>query len=114
VVHPTGSPQLYLEITESRDADSRLRVVLRGEMDLATQDLLAARLRKLSGSGARIRLDLSQLDFIDCSAFQTVVGALQDARRDGWELEVDRRVSGQVARLVELIGGAPLLWPEDR
>ena len=43
-----------------------------------------------------MRLDLSQLDFIDSSGVQTVVLGLKHARRSGHELEVDRRVSSSV------------------
>ncbi len=60
-----------------------------------------------------MRLDLSQLDFIDSSGVQTVVLGLKQARRSGQELEVDPRVSSSVHRLIDMMGIGRQLWPAD-
>ena len=84
-----------------------------GELDIAVADGVEERLRQLSAAGRRTRLDLSQLDFIDSSGVRAIVLGLKEARRSGHELEVDRRISPTVARMIEIMGIGPQLWPED-
>ena len=99
------------EIRESTDEDGAVRVALIGELDIAVADAVEQRLRQLGDDGRPARIDLSQLDFIDSSGVQTVVLALKRARRSGHELEVDRRVSATVERLIEMMGIGAQLWP---
>ncbi len=107
----TSRPPL-LEISERQDADGALRLTLIGEMDLAVSDRLQARLDQLRPSQRRVRLDLSQLEFIDCSGIRTILNALADSRREARELEVGRTVSPMVERVISLADVAPDLWPE--
>lgn len=113
MVQPTGSKQPYLEITASRDSDSCLRLTLLGELDLATRELVQEQLRLLLPTVSRLRLDLSQLEFMDCAGFHAIASAVEASQHDGHRLEVDGRLSEPVARLVELLGGERLLWPQD-
>jgi anti-sigma B factor antagonist len=99
------------DIRQRLDDDGWLRVTLIGELDLAVTGRLHARLEHLSRSGQPVRLDLSQLQFIDCGGVGAIAGALSDARAGGWELEVDRAVSPIVSRLAELDEIASALWP---
>lgn len=99
------------EIRESVDADGAARVMLVGELDIAVADSVEERLRELREHGHRARLDLSQLDFIDSSGVRTVVLGLKHARQAGHELEVDPQVSPTVARMIEIMGIGPQLWP---
>lgn len=99
------------EIRESADADGAARVTLIGELDIAVADGVEERLRLLRDAGARVRLDLSQLDFIDSSGVRAIVLGLKHARQGGHELEVDRRVSPSVGRMIEIMGIGPQLWP---
>jgi anti-anti-sigma factor len=99
------------EIRESRDDDGALRLTLIGELDIAVADAVEERLRHHRDSNQRVRLDLSELEFIDSSGVQAVVLGLKHARRDGHELEVDRRISSSVKRLVDMMGIGPHLWP---
>ena len=101
------------EIQESVDGDGSLRVVLVGELDIAVSDAVEQRLRQYREDGRPVRLDLSQLDFIDSSGVQTLVLALKHSRRDGHELEVDRHVSASVERMVQMMGISQALWPAD-
>jgi anti-sigma B factor antagonist len=95
-----SEPQL-LEVIESRE-DGRVRVRLRGELDLATSGLVANRLRELRAGGATVVLDLDQLAFIDASGIGVILAAAADARRDGWAFTVTRG-SAVVRRLFELL-----------
>jgi anti-sigma B factor antagonist len=99
------------EIRESVDADGAARVTLVGELDIAVADSVEERLRELREQGQRARLDLSQLDFIDSSGVRTVVLGLKHARQSGHELEVDPQVSPTVARMIDIMGIGPQLWP---
>jgi anti-anti-sigma factor len=99
------------EIRESADGDGTLRVALIGELDIAVADAVEQRLRQYREDGRPVRLDLSELDFIDSSGVQTVVLGLKHARRNGNELEIDRHVSASVQRMIEMMGIGPALWP---
>jgi anti-sigma B factor antagonist len=96
---------------DSQDADGALRLALSGELDFSVVDRLSARLEDLRRSRRRVRLDLSELAFIDCSGVGVILGALADARRDGWALEVDRRVSPTAERVIALADLESALWP---
>ena len=99
------------EIRETVDADGASRVALVGELDIAVADGVEERLRRLRDAGRRVRLDLSQLDFIDSSGVRAIVLGLKHARQGGHELEVDRRISPTVKRMIEIMGIGPQLWP---
>jgi hypothetical protein len=59
----------------------------------------------------RVRLDLSELDFIDCCGINGILRALAEARRLQWDLEVDPLVSPGVRRITSLEDIASELWP---
>jgi anti-sigma B factor antagonist len=101
------------EIRQRHDADGALRVTLIGELDLAVADRLRARLGQLRHASRRIRLDLSQLEFIDCSGVGGILSALAEARCNRWEMEVDRLVSPSVRRLTAVEEIASALWPGE-
>ena len=100
-----------LELRQRDDRDGALRVTLVGELDIAQRDQVRAQLRQLRDVHRRVRLDLSQLDFIDCSGVDAILGVLTEGRGAGWELEVDRLVSPSVERIAALTGIASELWP---
>jgi anti-anti-sigma factor len=112
---PTGNEVSLsmLELSERQDADGAVRLTLIGELDLSATDRLRGRLDQLGRSQRRVRLDLSQLDFIDCSGVRAILNALADARGKQRALEVDRRVSPNVSRLISLVHIASDLWPAD-
>jgi len=99
------------EINESIDDDGAVRVSLIGELDIAVADAVEQRLAQLRDDGRPVRIDLSQLDFIDSSGVQTVVLGLKHARKSGHALEVDRHVSSTVERLIDMMGIGQQLWP---
>jgi anti-anti-sigma factor len=101
------------EIRDSVDADGAARLTLIGELDIAVVDGVEERLSQLREDGRRVRLDLSQLDFIDSSGVRAIVLGLKHARQSGHRLEVDRRISPTVERMIEIMGIGPQLWPED-
>jgi anti-anti-sigma factor len=105
------SGRLRLECRQSTDPDGAVRMTLLGEVDIAVADDLAHRLGQLERSRRRARLDLSELQFIDLCGLDSIMAALKSARRTGWELEVDPRVSRSVERIIAFAGVAGLVWP---
>jgi anti-anti-sigma factor len=108
-----GPYRPMFEIRQHHDADGALRVTLVGELDLAVTDRLRARLGQLQRCEPRIRLDLSELDFIDCRGVGSILTAIAEADRRRCELEVDRDVSPGVGRVTSLDEVAAALWPGD-
>jgi anti-sigma B factor antagonist len=90
-----------LEVIELRDA-GRVRVRVRGELDLASAPTVSKALQRLRARGEPVLLDLDELEFIDMSGLRVLVAAAQEASRDGWSFTVTRG-SAQVRRLVELV-----------
>ena len=99
------------ELRESVDADGTVRLALVGELDIAVADRVEDRLRQHGDDEGRLRVDLSQLEFIDSSGVRAIVLGLRQAREGGHELEVDREISPAVRRMIEIMGIEPQLWP---
>lgn len=92
-----------------------VRLGLTGELDLASSDQLLTRLSQLLGSGARVRIDLSRLEFIDSRGIYALLRAIALGGEAGDErLEIDREVTGTVREVFELTGIARKLWPPTR
>lgn len=109
-----AAPGRVFAMRERLDADETLRLTLLGDLDLAVADRLTARLAELKAAGRPVRLDLSQLVFIDSTGVQALLIALIDARWIGWQLEVAPEVSTSVERAAQIVGIAEVLWPQDR
>jgi anti-anti-sigma factor len=98
-------------VRQRQDADGALRMTLTGELDLSAADGLRMRLDEVRRAKRRVRLDLSELEFIDCSGIRTILDAMAQARREGRSFEVDRSVSPMVGRIVSLGAIDGDLWP---
>lgn len=90
-----------LELMEVREA-GKVRVRLRGELDLAGAPAVSESLRRLRERGETVLLDLDELEFIDVSGLRIVMAAAEDARRDGWSFAVTPG-SAPVRRLISLV-----------
>jgi anti-anti-sigma factor len=101
------------EIQQRQDPGGYLRLILVGELDLASVPKFTTALRQLKMESEHVRLDLSQLQFIDSTGINALVIGLRDARRDGWDLEVHPRLSSQVERVISVSGVGPFLWPAE-
>lgn len=99
-------------VQEAVDPDGRVRLLLIGELDHATTEGLVQRVDQLKEAGSPVRLDLSGLEFIDSSGIRTLIVTLGEARRDNFQLEVDRSVSWQVERVIKVLGIDSVLWPD--
>jgi anti-anti-sigma factor len=106
----SGDNRLFA-IAERDDPDGPRRLTLTGEVDMATAPELADRLRDLRDAQTAVRLDLSKLQFMDISGLHVLLGAVNDAQTDAWNLEIAPEVPHQIARLIELTATRALLWP---
>jgi anti-sigma B factor antagonist len=93
---PTGAPQVIkrseFEIKTEENADG-VRVLVAGDLDLATVPELEAELeRVLAGGGGarRVTLDLRELTFADSSGVRLLIATNDQAREGGWTLEIVR------------------------
>jgi anti-anti-sigma factor len=108
-----GPAEMLFEMHQEYDTDGVVRLSLIGELDLAATQRLQPRLRDLKMERAAVRLDLSRLEFADSTGLRTLIKGAEDAQRDGWQLEVERNVTPQVGRVIELVGAAAYLWPSS-
>jgi anti-anti-sigma factor len=101
------------QIEQRRELDGGFRLTLLGELDMSVAEGLEARLRELKGAHASVRLDLSQLSFIDSTGIRIVTLArLDSGRNNGWQFEVEPELNPAIRRPLELLGLDRVLWSE--
>ncbi|HSO98758.1 MAG TPA: STAS domain-containing protein [Solirubrobacteraceae bacterium] len=98
-----------MQTTENGNGSSRL--LLRGELDLASGPRVQTELARLRDTGSTVILDLSELESMDSAGLVAILGSVQSAREAKATLEVDRRLRPPVARLFELTRSDDFLWP---
>jgi anti-anti-sigma factor len=106
-----------LQVTHEVDGPRR-RVILQGELDLATvPDAAAAMAEAIAADGGGgVILDLSRLEFLDVRGARLVAACRAEAEREGRELAV-AVAPGPVARCLGLCGmlaGPGILWQRER
>ncbi|MEV7192102.1 ANTAR domain-containing protein [Streptomyces sp. NPDC093510] len=100
--------------TDAAPAGTRRSLALRGELDLDTGQWLRNDLyRALGQVSDGLDLDLSEVDFCDCSGLNLLLGLRQHAVKQG-KTVVIRSSSPAVERLLDLTGTRALLTPLDR
>lgn len=92
------------------EADDGVTLVLRGELDLASQAALVGAAERVSARS--LTLDLTELSFIDSSGLRVLMNLDLRARREAWDFTI-RRPQGQVLRLLRLCGFDQRLPIED-
>lgn len=70
------------------DAGEEVRLVVRGELDLATADSLDARLAALADRKRPVLLDLRPLSFMDSSGLRSLMLARERAAGGDWGLRI--------------------------
>ncbi|MGE5617592.1 MAG: STAS domain-containing protein [Candidatus Woesearchaeota archaeon] len=90
------------EIQESRRPGwARLQVI--GELDASTALTFRRRLRTLRAANTHVYVDLSQLEFIDCTGAHALNDAITQAEEGDWQVEVAPDMSVQARRFFDLI-----------
>ncbi len=98
-----SQPQNGFAVEQVRDGE-RCRLVLHGELDLATAPVLDAELRDVQAGGVKqLMLDLRDLQFMDSSGLRVLVREHQTASLNGHAFSL-RGATPQVHRLFELTG----------
>ncbi len=85
---------------EERRYDGTVVLTLRGDLDLASADVVNARLDELRAAGTPALLDLDELDFMDSSGLRLVLDAAEASDKSGWEFSLTHGPD-QVRRLFE-------------
>ena len=93
---------------EEHRLDGLVVLRCRGDLDLASADELAARLRALSEDLQAVLLDLDQLGFMDSSGLRVVLQAAETSREGSWQFAMTAG-SEAVRRLLESAGVADRL-----
>ena len=107
----TASELQEFHIREESETDRSVRLTLYGELDITTVGELDQRVWELASGGLGIRVDLSQVRFIDVCGLRAVTRAVELANHRGAWLEIDPKVSRPVRRLVRLVGAEAEIWP---
>jgi anti-anti-sigma factor len=94
--------QPWLDVIEVRE-DGRVRVCLRGELDLASAPAVTECLRGLRERRETVLLDLDDVAFIDARGLRVLLVAVADAAGEGLALTVTRG-SRAVRQLLALVG----------
>ena len=93
----------HLSIRTERDPEELLVVEFFGELDLAGVEAARRELQRAGEGGVEeVMVDLSGLDFIDCSGLRVLREADQAARVDGHPRLRFLRGQGQVERIFKL------------
>jgi len=94
----------YLFRVVVRDAGERTVVELHGELDLASVDALAVKLRELAPLRSRgVVIDLSHLYFLDCAGLRVLVDGAEHFAASGAEV-VLLSPTPPVRRVLDLTG----------
>jgi anti-anti-sigma factor len=91
----------HFAMQESQE-EGGVRLLLEGELDIASVPLLEERLSRLSADELAVCLDLSKLAFIDSTGLHALIRAMNDASANGWHLRIARDLTPQVIRVFEL------------
>ena len=101
-----------LELTVIVDVDG-CQVQLRGDLDLCSAPLLEENLAALRDSGCRdVTIDISQLEFCDCSGLNVLLKAHAALQQEGGGLTL-AGITGPVQRILDLTGMADVLGVDD-
>lgn len=92
----------YFHVDEHPHPD-HTRLSLVGELDLSSASWFEDRLDELAAHGHDVRLDLSQLDFIDSTGIRVLVRALLKSTEDGWQFQIEPNVTDTVRRVFNLV-----------
>jgi anti-anti-sigma factor len=86
------------------EPDGAVRLIVRGEIDIATSQQLHAELETLRARHTPVRLDLSETGFVDSSGLAVLIAAKRQAEQNGWVFALAPEISPAVQRLFALAG----------
>ena len=90
---------------EEREEAGVKVIEVAGELDLTTAPRLSARLdARRIGRRRRLLVDLTDVDFCDSTGLRALLGAASEVRAHGGRFAIVCPPSGDVARLLEIVG----------
>jgi anti-anti-sigma factor len=99
---PSGPPPLF-SCSRMAESGKRVRLVLAGELDLASRAHFKQALSDALSDASRVVLDLRALTLIDCASLSVIFDAAVEVRRTGAVL-ILLEPRGQVRRVLDLTG----------
>jgi anti-anti-sigma factor len=106
---PGSREALPFSIRSGAVEHGRRRIVVRGELDIATSPRLNEALLRELLAGQDVELDLTTVPFMDASALGTILGARNRFERRKHSLLIRLRASSQPHRLLKVSGILPVL-----
>jgi hypothetical protein len=85
----SGIPLGSFAVRECAEPDGALRVMLVGELDMGAAEDLSEGLARVEPHRRPVRLDLSQLQFIDCCGLRAMLTSVADGRPAGGDHGVE-------------------------
>ena len=83
---------------------ARVRLIVSGELDIATSPYLREDLERELDAGRAVELDLSGLSFMDSTGISVVIQAMDQFAAQGRVFELSPELSDQVRRLLSMVG----------
>jgi anti-sigma B factor antagonist len=80
------------------------RVVVSGELDLATASQLDQALSQALADADEVVLDLSEVSFIDSTGLSAILGGVGTSQLNGGRLTISSALAPQSRKLFELVG----------
>jgi anti-sigma B factor antagonist len=101
--------------TVNEHEEGGIRVIeVAGELDIASAPRLCARLDATrTGRRPRLLVDLREVDFCDSTGLRALLGAASEVRAHGGRFAIVCQPSGDLARLLEIVGAGEWLAIHD-
>jgi anti-anti-sigma factor len=95
----SGEDEIEFGIDERRH-EGTVVLALHGDLDLASADVVRARLDELRAAGTPALLDIDELDFMDSSGLRLILDVAAASDASGWPFSITHGPE-QVRRLFE-------------
>lgn len=83
---------------------TQARIVVTGELDLATVPYLEASIREQRAAQRDVLLDLAGLEFLDSSGIRALLVAVNDSTANGWALSIAPELTNTVRKTLQISG----------
>jgi anti-sigma B factor antagonist len=98
-----GSP-VNLTVRVISTGDRAARVLVVGELDLASSEKLDRALTQALTDADEVVLDLSEVSFIDSTGLSTILSGVSTSQLNGGKLTISSSLPPQARKLFELVG----------
>jgi anti-sigma B factor antagonist len=110
-VEPVGDPgnldpvvAAALNVRVISTGERAARVLVAGELDLATSSKLEGALTQALADADDVVLDLSKVSFIDSTGLSTILAGVSTSQLNGGALTISSALSPQARKLFEIAG----------